>query len=944
MIEMEKNSGLVGEVRFLGRLSTIIFTLILSILFIFSAVIADDEWAFKSKTLEIDIELSGEVNLIPNTATAKTESLTAELTLFPRDTWRQQVDDLETYPTARKRPDQYDTEYLEYSWSNPEGKLIYQVGAKLSTKYGQVRISDKVRFPLSSMTDEAGKYLDFTENIDEDETITNIAQGMASGEDDLYVVVHKIAEWLKINIEYDLSYADKLDKASTTIMTRAGVCDEVTSLFIAMLRSIGVPAKYSSGYAYTNLKEPKGFGPHAWAEVFFPGFGWVPFDITYNEFGYVDATHIKMKDSADSGEYSTRYQWRGRDVDLVSKTLQFHEEVTKIGGEIDNKVDIELKWMKDEVGFGSYNLLEVTLSNLNNYYNGLTVYLTKSGEVDVPEGHTRDILLKPFEVKTIYWIVHLTESLDTSYQYAIPMGVYMNDGKMIEARFEADATKPTYEESEMQKIRDMKEVVEEKVYSKDIEMDCQLSGVHAATSGEVTEISTTKNPLYVNDEVSFTCTVKNTGNVMLEDLEICYENLCQKNDLAIAGSKSYEFKTKFSTKGQKDIIVTAANELVSKYGELSIDVDDYPQVELLDMTNPDEVTFDDRFMFSFIIGKQSESVPKDVLIKVTKGKLEKKWEFSTLSSNRKINLEMNGYELSKGRNEFNVSVDYKDDYGNAYASSQVVDIDLVNLSFREGFAISSTNIGSNLSNADLKIFIIVAFAFGGLCGFAMYYFRENPLKKIPKKLRKLTGRDDSDEDDGDDVLSDDESESTSDDDSSDNESVAELEREEELIQKEEERIDEVEDQISDEIDDIEKEKALLEKERKKLNEEKKVLTATEKKIEKEIKEEIVPDKELKSPDDAMKKNEPEKKKKLKKRFGFIKRLIKRVEKEDKKIIKDIEQFEKKEVEHLHNIQQKFGTKIQEELKKDKGEQKKEEKKEEEKKDSDKEDDKKEEKK
>ena len=62
---------------------------------------------------------------------------------------------------------------------------------------------------------------------------------------------------------------------------RQGVCDELTGLFISMLRELGIPARFVSGVSYTNLPEfAKPWGGHGWAEVWFPDVGWVPFDVT----------------------------------------------------------------------------------------------------------------------------------------------------------------------------------------------------------------------------------------------------------------------------------------------------------------------------------------------------------------------------------------------------------------------------------------------------------------------------------------------------------------------------------------------------------------------------------------------------------------------------------------------------------------------------------------
>jgi len=80
---------------------------------------------------------------------------------------------------------------------------------------------------------------------------------------------------------------------STTVATplrevlrsRRGVCQDFAHLQIAMLRSLGLAARYVSGYIYNR---PAGDGPHltgadashAWLSLFVPGFGYVDFDPT----------------------------------------------------------------------------------------------------------------------------------------------------------------------------------------------------------------------------------------------------------------------------------------------------------------------------------------------------------------------------------------------------------------------------------------------------------------------------------------------------------------------------------------------------------------------------------------------------------------------------------------------------------------------------------------
>ena len=69
---------------------------------------------------------------------------------------------------------------------------------------------------------------------------------------------------------------------------KKGVCQDFAQIAIACIRSIGLPARYVSGYIET-LPAPgqkKLIGAdasHAWFSIFIPGFGWVDFDPTNNQ-------------------------------------------------------------------------------------------------------------------------------------------------------------------------------------------------------------------------------------------------------------------------------------------------------------------------------------------------------------------------------------------------------------------------------------------------------------------------------------------------------------------------------------------------------------------------------------------------------------------------------------------------------------------------------------
>jgi hypothetical protein len=99
-----------------------------------------------------------------------------------------------------------------------------------------------------------------------------------------------------VNAMLDKKSTVGLPSAREVLRTKVGDCNEHTALYVAMARSLGIPARIAVGLAYT-----KGaFYYHAWPEVFVaeradrPGRGtWLPVDPTFNQFP-ADAMHVRL--------------------------------------------------------------------------------------------------------------------------------------------------------------------------------------------------------------------------------------------------------------------------------------------------------------------------------------------------------------------------------------------------------------------------------------------------------------------------------------------------------------------------------------------------------------------------------------------------------------------------------------------------------------------------
>lgn len=87
------------------------------------------------------------------------------------------------------------------------------------------------------------------------------------------------------DFEFDPQATTVSTPLETLLRQRRGVCQDFAHFMIGCLRSLGLPARYVSGYLLTQPPpgQPRMVGAdasHAWVSVFCPGMGWVDMDPT----------------------------------------------------------------------------------------------------------------------------------------------------------------------------------------------------------------------------------------------------------------------------------------------------------------------------------------------------------------------------------------------------------------------------------------------------------------------------------------------------------------------------------------------------------------------------------------------------------------------------------------------------------------------------------------
>lgn len=131
--------------------------------------------------------------------------------------------------------------------------------------------------------------------------IKRLASRILNGETNPLVQTQKIFNWINDTIPWAsaLEYGTIPNIPEYVLRNAHGDCGMKTLLFMTLVRSLGIPAKWQSGW----MLHPGEVNLHDWCEVYFEGIGWIPVD---QSFGLQDSTDEKVRNFYRSGIDSYR--------------------------------------------------------------------------------------------------------------------------------------------------------------------------------------------------------------------------------------------------------------------------------------------------------------------------------------------------------------------------------------------------------------------------------------------------------------------------------------------------------------------------------------------------------------------------------------------------------------------------------------------------------------
>lgn len=147
-------------------------------------------------------------------------------------------------------------------------------------------------------------YLDVPKNMKQ---VKSVAEEVRNSEKNFFLIegkdsvnfdrlnkAYQVADWMRENTSYSLELPE-LPRGEDPVeyflgTSKQGYCMHYASASVMILRELGVPARYVSGYVagsywqdQTTMKFEavvKDSAAHAWVEIYLEGFGWIPMEMT----------------------------------------------------------------------------------------------------------------------------------------------------------------------------------------------------------------------------------------------------------------------------------------------------------------------------------------------------------------------------------------------------------------------------------------------------------------------------------------------------------------------------------------------------------------------------------------------------------------------------------------------------------------------------------------
>lgn len=210
--------------------------------------------------------------------TAPIAESVVELRLRPMDGAGQRCLDftLELTPASKQRTymDGYGNHVHYFNLVKPHSRLTITSRSTVETGLP----------PDGQGEDLVADFLRFRSPVNDVEGVRRLARAHPIPKPRTPEAIEQALDALTLTISRDFTYDRTITNVYSTVdevlELRGGVCQDFAHLFVAVARSMGVPARYVSGYLHMQGDRSATTASHAWAEAWVPDRGWLGFDAT----------------------------------------------------------------------------------------------------------------------------------------------------------------------------------------------------------------------------------------------------------------------------------------------------------------------------------------------------------------------------------------------------------------------------------------------------------------------------------------------------------------------------------------------------------------------------------------------------------------------------------------------------------------------------------------
>lgn len=173
----------------------------------------------------------------------------------------------------------------------------------------------------------SGEYRKYTQavppHIVTDGKVAELAQKIVGNETNPYLQLQKVFSYISQNYPWAgaREYSTIESIPLYVLENGHGDCGQVTLLFISMCRSLGIPARWESGW----MLHPGAVNLHDWAEAYLEGIGWIPIDQSFGlqpqpvEHFYsrgIDAYRMAVNTDTGGAFFPAKIHFRSETVDF----------------------------------------------------------------------------------------------------------------------------------------------------------------------------------------------------------------------------------------------------------------------------------------------------------------------------------------------------------------------------------------------------------------------------------------------------------------------------------------------------------------------------------------------------------------------------------------------------------------------------------------------------